>query len=253
MRIRIAMWLASALFVFSNMNADCLTFPSRVFSSSKNVEKASRTQSKTQQKRITSKRVQTKVTKPATPSKGYNNGHEWVDLGLSVKWATCNVGAITPTEHGTFFAWAETKGKDYYIFQNLYDKNYFWYNKDGDKVLKPKDDAATVNWGENWRMPTESEFEELANNCRWAIIQINGVNIAKGVARNGNFILLPTTGWYDEDGCHEAGYVGSYWTSCLANNLSNIAVAYGFNTNEFYPHYISQFRYKGNAVRPVCY
>ena len=108
-----------------------------------------------------------------------HNGHEFVDLGLpsGLKWATCNVGADSAYECGFFLAWGETDPKDYYDYSTYKfgDWNsltkYCSSEEDGivdDKtVLEPEDDAATVNWGGSWRMPTNDELRELSANSLW--------------------------------------------------------------------------------------
>lgn len=106
-----------------------------------------------------------------TETSGMENGHEWVDLGLSVKWATCNVGAIQPEEFGDYFAWGEVETKAIYnwdTYKYYDDFNLTKYTSNDSKtVLDPEDDAATVNWGGAWRMPTKAEQDELRNNCTW--------------------------------------------------------------------------------------
>ena len=100
---------------------------------------------------------------------GYENGHQYVDLGLSVKWATCNIGAskYNTVSYGVFFAWGETETR--YAF----DKNYYLEPKQGHyydgnlSVLEPSDDAATVLWGKEWRLPTKEEWLYAAKEgCR---------------------------------------------------------------------------------------
>ena len=108
-----------------------------------------------------------------------NVQHECIDLGLSVKWATCNVGAIKPEEYGDYYAWGETETKDVYDWSS-----YKWCNGSSDTLTKynpfkvqgivdsittldPNDDVAHVKWGGSWRMPTASEFRELMDNCKW--------------------------------------------------------------------------------------
>ena len=110
--------------------------------------------------------------------------HEYVDLGLSVKWATMNVGAESETDRGNYFAWGETTGHAYSSGYQFSEGNYAWYNDDVTgkytkykhdgsswdyEVLESDDDAATRNWGGVWRMPTKAEWEELLNedNCTW--------------------------------------------------------------------------------------
>ncbi len=135
---------------------------------------------------------------------GTISDHDYVDLGLSVKWATCNVGASSFTVYGDYFAWGETEPKEDYSW-----KTYMWcnggyktinkyrYGFDNETVLESLDDAATVNWGEKWRMPTIAELQELENNCTWEWKIINGVNGYKITAKNNNWIFLPAAGYRD--------------------------------------------------------
>lgn len=109
----------------------------------------------------------------------YPPSSEAVDLGLSVKWAACNIGALHPEQYGCYFAWGETEPKlcyDWktYIFGadskgpfSKYVLNPSYGIVDERSVLDPEDDAATVYLGEGWRMPTEAEWTELKNNCTW--------------------------------------------------------------------------------------
>ena len=111
-------------------------------------------------------------------STGVENGHNWVDLGLSVKWATCNVGATTPEGYGNYYAWGETKPKSTYDWSTYkycngdrYSMTKYCTNSeygivDNKTTLELSDDAAHVNWGGSWRMPTKAEQDEL-NNCTW--------------------------------------------------------------------------------------
>ena len=103
----------------------------------------------------------------------------YVDLGLpsGTLWATCNVGAYTPEGRGEYFAWGETETKDSYSWSNYkwcygtydsmnkYFSNYGYATVDNKETLDLEDDAAYVNWGEDWRMPTSEEMEELYSNC----------------------------------------------------------------------------------------
>ena len=96
-----------------------------------------------------------------------------VDLGLSVKWANINVGAESPEDYGNYYAWGETSTKETYNWSTYFDTNdggntFTKYNNEGGKtVLDPEDDAAHVNWGGSWRMPTQAEWWELINCCTW--------------------------------------------------------------------------------------
>lgn len=135
----------------------------------------------------------------------FTNGRSFVDLGLTsgVLWANCNVGAEQPYASGDYFAWGETKPKDFY------GGNYSYCGKGN--ILSLSDDAASVNWGGDWRMPTENEVEELVNECNWEW-HSNGYRV---IGPNGNSIFLPAAGWYLNDELHSVGIYGGYWTSSL--------------------------------------
>ena len=186
----------------------------------------------------------------------YGKPHEYVDLGLSVKWATCNVGAEKPEEYGDYFAWGETQPKENYLWTNYKwgdgtASNMTKYNeKDGLTSLKLEDDAVHVNWGENWRMPTDAEFTELREKCTWTWTTQNGVNGYKVVGPNGNFIFLPTAGYIINSSLFAAGSYGYYWSSSL--NMSSPSYAYSvvFITSSMGRDY--DYRYRGRSVRPVC-
>ena len=148
---------------------------------------------------------------------GKENGYTWVDLGLSVKWATMNVGATKPEEWGDKFAWGETQPKKTYFLNN-----YKWYNgsnytkyytNDKKIVLEAADDAATANWGGAWRIPTKEEQEELINNCTWELITEEGITIGFKVTSklNGSSIFLPTAGYRMGAGVTYSR--GAYWSS----------------------------------------
>ncbi len=153
------------------------------------------------------------IEKPI-PTTGIANGHEWVDLGLSVKWATCNIGANDPTDKGHFFAWGETEAKAFFS-KDTYRLNSFWggYKKIGNNIAGTKYDAAAVQWGGFWRMPTKEEMQELIESCSWEWTMINGT---KGsiISRNYNKIFLPYTQAMSGRG-FLGNTSGSYWTSTL--------------------------------------
>ena len=194
---------------------------------------------------------------------GYVNGHAYVDLGLSVKWATCNLGATTPAEYGDYFAWGETitktdyswdtykycKGTDTTITKyctiSRYGNNGFIDNK---IVLDLEDDAAYVNWGGSWRMPTDDELTELREQCKWRWTTHNGVQGYKVVGPNGNSIFLPAAGRMDEGTLYYAGSYGYYWSSSLSTGSPRYAYYVSFNSGgvDYW------WRYVGRSVRPVC-
>lgn len=133
--------------------------------------------------------------KPADPTL---TAGEIVDLGLSVYWASCNLGASKPEEYGNYYAWGETSPKDTYTQANYsyYDSDKASYIDIGSDISGTEYDAARVNLGGEWRMPTEDEMRELINNCSWEWTQINSVNGYKVTGPNGNSIFLPATGAY---------------------------------------------------------
>lgn len=189
------------------------------------------------------------------PQKGMENGHEWVDLGLSIKWATCNVGATKPEEYGDYFAWGETKPKEVYDWSTYFDtkdggSTFIKYNNDGGKTtLDLTDDAAYVNWGGSWRMPTKAEQDELRNNCTWTRTQKNGINGYEVKGTNGNTIFFPASGYRDNSSLYGVGFFGHYWPSSLNEGFSGYVRSLLFGSTV---HWNFINRYLGQSVRPVC-
>ena len=147
------------------------------------------------------------------------NGHEYVDLGLSVKWATCNVGATKPEALGDYFAWGETSPKNSYT-----ESNYTYSNNPS--TLPLNKDAASVNMGGKWRMPTKKECQELLEKCSFEQITQNGVYGYKVIGPNGNFIFLPATGYYGFGGrVSEESFL--CWSSSLHETGPSVAYAMG--------------------------
>ena len=191
--------------------------------------------------------------------------HTWVDLGLSVMWATCNLGATTPEAYGHYFAWGETQTPaDYqwasYVHGAAPDKLTKYCNDpavglgaytDRKKVLEPADDAATTHWGKAWRMPTHKEMEELCSKCTWTWTSENGVNGYKVEAKNGNSIFLPAAGSFGGTQVHFEGAAGFYWCSNLSQENPRYAYSLGFNQEEISCNG-DAFRLIRRSIRPVC-
>ena len=187
---------------------------------------------------------------------------EAVDLGLSVKWATCNVGASKPEDYGEYFAWGETTTKSTYDWstykwcngsydtQTKYCTDSSYGTVDNKTVLDKEDDAAAVNWGGAWRMPTKEEQDELRNNCTWTWITQNGVNGYTVTGPNGNSIFLPAAGYRDDSSLIGAGSYGIYWSSSLNTYYTSDAWYVYFYPSSVYRYY--DYRYYGHSVRPVC-
>ena len=194
---------------------------------------------------------------------GMHKDHEYVDIGLSVNWATCNVGATAPEESGDYFAWGEVEQKDYYYWDT-----YKWEDEDAPYVFLTKyntsssngtvdnktqldlsDDAARANWGGSWRMPTDEEIEELLELCTWTWTTQNGVNGYKVTSKsNSNSIFLPAAGLRENSSLYRAGSRGYYWSSSLDTETPGEAYYL-----DFQPDYLLwEERYCGLSVRPVC-
>lgn len=139
---------------------------------------------------------------------GYINGHGYVDLGLTVKWATCNVGASNPSDCGSYYAWGETNAKSTYT-----QSNSVTYNKNINNIEGTQYDASTKNWGAEWRMPTYTECKELIDKCTWQWGTLHGYKGFKITGPNGNSIFLPASGCRSEDSIQYDQYWGRYWTS----------------------------------------
>ena len=140
-----------------------------------------------------------------------------IDLGLSVKWATCNIGANCPEEFGDYFEWGclSPQNENKEVRRNTnFDSKY--NTADGKKVLCPEDDAATCLLGMPWRMPTMEEITELKEKCEWKESSLNGVQGCRVIGPNGNSIFLPLAGSYDWGRGiprpYKSGY-GAYWSS----------------------------------------
>ena len=193
-----------------------------------------------------------------------------VDLGLpsGIRWASCNVGATTPEGYGYYFAWGETDSKkDYswttYKYANVGERYHYKFTKyctdassgdngfiDNKTVLEPEDDAATANWGDVWRMPTDAEWTELREQCAWTYTTLNGVYGYQVASKtNGNSIFLPVAGFRNGTSLYLQGRRGYYSSSSLLENYSDNVWIVTFNHEEVYRH--SNNRNNGLSVRPV--
>ena len=198
---------------------------------------------------------------------GYENGHEYVDLGLSVKWATCNIGADSTWYGGAHFEWGEVEPRQW---GDSKENKYCEYGSDITKyctiakygynglvddkiILDAEDDAATINWGGRWRMPTKEEFDELCDNCTFELQTLNGKIGYKVIGKNGNFIFLPFAGYMDDER-YQDGFIGYYWSSSCgysddegAFHIYITAINKGIDSD-----YYLYGRCYGHSVRAVC-
>lgn len=208
-----------------------------------------------------------KNTNPSTPSQPdpkkkqtsghFINGYEWVDLGLpsGLKWATCNIGASTPEAYGKYYAWGEITTKYTYTPDNsrTYGKNSAKLQAEG--IINYKGqlnrlyDAASVNWGSTWRMPTKEEFEELSNKCKWELTSMNGIVGHKVTGPNNNSIFLPYAGYRSINNLYNDGKTSSYWSS--SNETEFPGIPYCLTCYKYKKNIICKSPIYGCSVRPV--
>ena len=204
--------------------------------------------------------------------------HEYVDLGLpsGLLWAACNIGSNSPEEYGDYFAWGETQKKDTYEVANYkyaaegsdelhpqltkycnipsYGYNGFTDNL---SILLPEDDAVTANWGNGWRMPTKTEWEELFNNTTPTWTTQNNVDGVLLTASNGVSLFLPAAGFRTERILWYAGGFCGYYSSLLYKGEGNEPwgdgpdCAMGIAGTSSGCSMSSGFRYIGRPVRGV--
>ena len=184
---------------------------------------------------------------------------EYVDLGLSVKWATCNLGATKPSDYGHYYAWSETMVKGDYSWDTYKwgkGNNITKYNdSDGKTVLDPEDDVATAKLGSPWRMPTKDEINELIGGCTWKWTKKNGVRGHEVKGTNGKTIFLPAAGTRKGFELLYTGESGFYWSASRASNEINKAFYFdnGYSNiiDDNLIHARITDRYYGFSVRPV--
>lgn len=206
---------------------------------------------------------------------GTIDGHDYVDLGLPSRtlWATCNLGADTPGAEGKLYAWGEVVAKNEVIegygswtgaqnanyvsgqTRTTYDRDHYkWYSvsvytytkynaTDGLTILDSSDDAATVNWGSNWCMPTPDQLTELRTNCSVSWGSYLGVASVKVVGPNGNFIFLPATSYVNNT---------IYWSSGLQNTVAYVSsLSFAPRSGTALTAGSAIDRYKNAPIRPV--
>lgn len=191
-----------------------------------------------------------------------------VDLGLGVKWGAYNVGAKSPEEFGGYYSYGETEAR---TDARSYD-NYKWYSSskgllkynvnpengvvDDREYLLPEDDAATVTFGDGWRMPTEDEMRDLVMKCSWSNYEYNGVQGYKVTGTTGNSIFIPKAGLVDirQTEASQVGESAWLWT-CENNDRSGLTHAYAYNSGVDYLDFLVKHpvynRICGMSVRPV--
>ena len=175
---------------------------------------------------------------------------DYVDLGLSVMWATCNVGASSPEESGNYYAWAEKSTKSSYEEDN--SSSYEVYRSDisGSSSY----DVAKAKLGGSYRTPTETEMQELIDHCTWTYTSLNGTSGYNITGPSGNSIFLPITGYYDYSEIYDDAY-GYYWTSSPYSTDSYDSEVWKYSKMLTFSSKVKSVssleRWKGLCVRPV--
>ena len=196
-------------------------------------------------------------------SGSWPDDHEWVDLGLAsgTLWATMNVGATSPEDYGDYFAWGETAPKEVYDWSTYTlcsgrDSTLTKYCTDAacgvvdnKTELEPEDDAAYVNWGPSWRMPTIDQLIELKDACSWQRTEVNGVAGALVTGPNGNTVFFPLAGARNGSEFERVGSYVYFWSTALYSDDSRVArYLYSNGTTK---QAWNRLRYYGFSVRAV--
>ena len=179
------------------------------------------------------------------PQNNSHNGHEFVDLGLSVKWATCNIGADYPEEMGTYYSWAEIDSKNYYDIKSC----QLWKRRVDDISGDSTRDAAQFHWGSKWRIPTKKDIYELISKCKWewtTLLRSKGYKI---IGPNGNSIFLPASGTKENSQKSGLQIEGFYWSSTPDQVYTQNAFVIYFNSTKIME--CREYRHLGHCIRPV--
>jgi len=172
------------------------------------------------------------------------------------------VGAKNPEDYGDYFAWGETATKSNYDWSTLkyceddkggkfskYNTRTTYGSVDNKTTLERTDDAVTVNWGSDWCMPTQAQFQELKDKCTWTWTTKNGKNGYEVKGKNGKSIFLPAAGFRHMGGFGLVGSLGLYWTRELNDFYPNLGYRLRFGSVSVERD--SYDRCDGISVRPV--
>lgn len=173
--------------------------------------------------------------------------HGAVDLGLSVLWASCNLGAVTPEGYGSYFAWGETEPKKTYTEENYVHRSGAGYLPLGNSIASSEYDVATKMWGKEWHIPTIEEIDELTQKCTWTWTAQEGVNGYRVTGPSGESIFLPAAGQWREDAMN-VGSTGYYWSASASKDYQN--AAYNLNFTGYNGRWSANRSY-GFCIRPV--
>lgn len=207
---------------------------------------------------IPSQPVATEIKKAETFSfeaTGVISGHDYVDLGLSVLWATCNIGANSPEQVGNYYAWGETETKAAYnnmSYRWIEDDSLTKYDRDSKNLLEKADDVANVKWGEGWKIPSVFDYKELMEKCKWEWKSIKGIDgyliTSKVDGYENRCIFLPVAG-KREGNRISSRTNGYYWANSVKQNAPTLADLFYFDARE--KKVYGDYRYVGRSIRAV--
>ena len=182
-----------------------------------------------------------------------------------------HIGATSPEEYGNYYVWGEVEPKDVYDWTTYkwatveYSEPYNSYfldtltkyntdskkgNVDNKTILEIEDDAAHANWGGQWRLPTDAEWTELIDKCKWKWTTRNGVNGYDVMSKtNNNFIFLPAAGNHSHKGLSNVGSFGCYWANLIPTDSPSNSWHLEFYSSDKYT--VVNGRFIGQSVRPV--
>lgn len=170
----------------------------------------------------------------------------WVDLGLSVKWAKCNLGATSPEDSGGYYAWGETEEKEEYSYETY---EFYWdYEIEGNSICGTRHDAASVKWGDGARMPSYDDMEELVSKCTFKEDSYNNVSGISVTGPNGNSIFLPKAGYHTLTGFKPKLF---HYLSGTCNSLESVALLSGGGHVMNVNFWSEEMKYYGIPIRPV--
>ena len=176
-----------------------------------------------------------------------------VDLGLSVKWADCNVGGSSDAPIGGLYGWADATGlKTSLLVHDYVPLKEYITHRISDNIAGTENDIASVQWGTKWRMPTREHWKELIEKCKWTKAKLFHVEGYQVEGPNGNKIFLPFTGLRFDDKISNTN-AGYYWTSEGAINDRECAYYFYFDNKKVNDTTETRnYVYSGRAVRPIC-
>lgn len=240
--------------------AKTTTTEKKTVSSQKNVSKKSKKLGSNSQ---TNKNKSNEQPITISAPDDYINGHGYVDLGLpsGTKWATCNIGATLPEDNGNYYAYGDTSIKSIYDVSTCITNDVGGVQKEDEAItekicngenLKPSYDAASVNWGASWRMPTSEEITELCKKSTWTWVTYKGKKGYKGVGPNGKSIFLPAAGYKFITSLEADNRIGNYRSSTFQGKYDTFKLFFDNWEPRDIPRDIKWgSRVSGYSVRPV--